>query len=278
MPETKLKSPKEIQVQVHRVLQLQALPQCVQDITRTLNSPVSTADDVAREIAKDPSFSAQVLKLVNSGFYGFTHPIASIAHATVLLGFSVMKTLVMSASVMGLLSRSVEGLWEHSLACARACAQLSRTLSVDEPEEVSAVGLLHDIGKMVLAEYLRPEFDAVMAAMRQDDLLLVEAERKVLGVTHAEIARWLLKKWNLPPDTVEPIAMHHTFTREGAFVQRTALVHLADVLVQAAGYGAGGGEPRLPGVDHAALAALDIGRESLPGIVDEIMVELEETA
>lgn len=221
------------------------------------------------------TFSAQVLKLINSGFYGFSSPVKSISHATVLLGFSAMKTLVMSTSMVGMLSRSFEGLWNHCLACARACSSLAQIMAMDDPEEISVVGLLHDIGKVVVQQYMKSEFEAIMSVVKNDDVLMLDAERTVFEVTHADIARWLLEKWNLPADVVEPIANHHSFDRELKFAERTAIVHLADILVRAAGCGSGG-DSRIPGVNHEALVLLHIEEKNLHGIMGEVLVELYE--
>ena len=111
----------EMRSMVEKVTSLPTLPGSVTRITRMLDDPDTTAAEVGREVEKDQVLSAKVLKLVNSGFYGFSQPIATIQHAMVLLGFSVVKTLVLSTSVLDMMSKSMAGLWRHSLACARYC-------------------------------------------------------------------------------------------------------------------------------------------------------------
>ena len=104
---------------VEKITSLPTLPGIVTRITSMLDNPQTTAAEVGKEIAKDQVLSAKVLKLVNSGFYGFSQPIATIPHAMVLLGFNVVKTLVLSTSVLDMMAQSMAGLWQHSLACAR---------------------------------------------------------------------------------------------------------------------------------------------------------------
>lgn len=258
---------------VMSIIRLHALPDSVMRVTSILNSPSSTAADVGREIGKDPAFSAQVLKLVNSGFYGFSNPVTSIPHATVLLGFSVMKTLVMSASMAGMIAGAIQGLWEHSLACARVSAMLARTLGADEPEELSALGLLHDIGKVVIAEYLKDEFAQIQQLVKDEDILFVEAEEKVMGVTHARIAEWLLRKWNLPAITVKAIAYHHNLTGGEDYSFRAAIVHTSDVLIRARGIGSGG-DTGIPALNPEILEIMKINRKDLVGIVKDMETEL----
>ena len=264
---------RSMKARVDRVLQIQALPESVSRIIRYLNNLDSSTEEIGREIAKDPAFSAEVLKLVNSGFYGFSQPVTSIAHATVLLGFNVMKTIVMSASVLGLMSASMSLFWKHSLACSRTCVLLARRLGAPEPEEYSAAGLLHDIGKIVMAQYLKDEFQAVMALVAKEKLLFVEAEKRALGVSHTEIARWLLEKWRLPPETVAPIILHHDeFDASAPYAQRVAIVHLADILVRADGIG--GGDKFIPPLNHEVMALLKLDVGHLSSIMDQMRVEL----
>lgn len=265
----------EIERVISRVFRLQALPMSVQRVTQVLNSNTATAEDAGREIARDVSLSAQVLKLVNSGFYGFTTPVTSLSHATVLLGFNVMRTLVMAASAGNIMSGSIGGLWQHSLACARVCALLTRRLGGDEPEELSAIGLLHDIGKVVYAEYFKPEFSAMQEIVQKEDILLAEAEVRVTGMDHAMVAELLLRRWKLPEATVMPIARHHSFNPDDQYASRTAIVHLADILTRAGGFGSGG-DRRIPAVQSAAMRQLDVSPADLASLAEEMMVELLE--
>ena len=93
-----------------------------------------------------------------------SQPISTIQHAMVLLGFNVVKTLVLSTSVLDMMSKSMAGLWQHSLACARTCAIIGRYLNLDDPEEISVTGLLHDLGKpaMDTSLWLTASFRALL--------------------------------------------------------------------------------------------------------------------
>lgn len=263
----------DIEHLVKRVFQLQSLPDAVLRISEVLNDNAATVDDVAREMARDVAFSAQVLKLVNSGFYGFKTPVTSLSHATVLLGFNVMRTLVMTASVGDMITGSFAGLWQHSVACARTCTLISRRLGGDEPEELGAVGLLHDIGKVVFAEYLKPEFAAMQQLVEQEDILLIEAERRVTGMDHGEVGEMLLRRWKLPEATVMPIAGHHAFNKGNPYAARSAVLCLADIIVRAAGCGSGG-DRRIPPVNPDVMDLLGMDAGALKSVMDECLPEL----
>ena len=254
---------------------LPTLPGAVVRITRMLDDPETTAVEVGREIEKDQVLSAKVLKLVNSGFYGFSQPISTIQHAMVLLGFNVVKTLVLSTSVLDMMSQSMSGLWQHSLACARTCAIIARHLGMDDPEEISVTGLLHDLGKVVLEAHVSEVFEAVMDRVKTQGMLFYKAEEDVMEVTHATVGGWLLDKWQLPGQLVEPIMYHHDFHPTRTHAARTGVVHLADILVRAEGFGSGG-DPRIPVLSEEAMKVMGVGEDDLQEIMDTMMDEMRD--
>lgn len=190
----------------------------------------------------------------------------------VLLGFGVVKTLVLSTTVLDMMSRSMAGLWQHSLACARTCGIIARFVDMDDPEEVSVTGLLHDLGKVVIEEHLPEEFKKVVEQIEGEDALFYEAEEAVLGVNHASIGAWLLDKWMLPGQLVNPIMFHHNFHPSRAHADRTAVVHIADILVRAEGFGSGG-DNRIPKISREAMETLQLGVDDLHEIMDTMQDE-----
>jgi putative nucleotidyltransferase with HDIG domain len=265
----------ELRRLVEKIQSLPTLPGIVTRITHMLDNPETTANAVGREIESDQVLSAKVLKLVNSGFYGFSQPIATIPHAMVLLGFNVVKTLVLSTSVLDMMSQSMAGLWQHSLACARTCGIVARHLDMDDPEEISVAGLLHDLGKVVMEAHLKEEFEKVLSQVRDRNALFYEAEQEVMGVTHANIGAWLLQKWKLPGQIVDPIMHHHDFHPVRAHADRTAVIHLSDILVRAEGYGSGG-DNRIPVVSEEALTKLDLTADDIRDIMDTMQGEMRD--
>ncbi len=258
---------------VSKIVRLPALPDNVLALQRLIRSPETTAETVGRAIARDQALSAQVLKLVNSGFYGFSTPVASISHAVVLLGFGALQTLLVSTAAVQLIGAAFPGLYPHSLACARIAYVLARRLGLDEPDELSTAGLLHDIGKMVLASHVPEEYEAVKRAVREKNMLFLEAETETMGVTHADIGAWLLAQWRLPAQTVEPIRHHHAFEPDMPFAERAATLHLADILARAEGVG-DPGDSRMPRLDVRALATLGIGLPDIRPLMDEAFDQL----
>jgi len=255
---------------VGRIVRLPTLPDNIAQIQKRMRAPDITTTEVGDVIGRDPPLAAQILKLVNSGFYGFTKPIASISHAVVLLGFGTIKTLLVSSAVSSMMIRCFPGLFPHSLACARMAFVLAQRLGLEDPEEISSAALLHDIGKIALADRLPDDFRAVARQVEDRNELFFEAENRILGVTHADIGEWLLEKWRLPPGATQPIGRHHRFAPNLPFAESTAILHLADILVRAEGVGFAG-DQRMPTPDPRAIEALGLRMADLRPIMDEGM-------
>jgi HD-like signal output (HDOD) protein len=111
-----------------------------------------------------------------------------------------------------------------------------------------------------------------MDLTQKQDLLIVEAEERIIHITHADIAKLLLSRWNIPASTVEPIANHHNFNPNSDYAVRTAIVHLADILVRSAGFGSGG-DTQIPELNPDVLKILQIKKEELPGIINEMFLD-----
>jgi putative nucleotidyltransferase with HDIG domain len=266
----------QVRARVEGTSNISTIPDIVSKLRRTMDSPSASAVGVGEEISKDQVLAAKVLRLVNSGFYGFRTPITTITQAMVLLGFDVVKTLVLSASVLDILelmNKYLSGLWEHSLATARVANALGERLRLPNPEEIAVAGLLHDLGKVVIAQRFPAEHKQIRETVEATGCLHLEAERQVLGVTHPEVGMWLLKKWGLPGKLVYPIAYHHAFHVSRDFADRTAIIHVADVACRAHGFG-WAGDGRVPAINREAWALLRLSVEDVAAVYQQLDGEL----
>ena len=267
----------QLRLQIEKVSNLPTLPGIVTRIAEMVDSPETTGRQLGMEIAKDQVISAKVLKLVNSGFYGFSQPITTIPHAVTLLGFNTVKSLVLSSTVLDLMKDSLPGLWEHSIACARACSIISNHLEMDDPEEISTAGLLHDLGKVILRQTMEREFRKVAQLVEKRDMLFYKAEEAVLGANHGEIGGWLLEKWALPDRLVQPIIDHHDFRATRDHARNTAVLHLADILCRAEAFGSGG-DRKIPRLELSALEILKMTIDDVAEIMGRMNEELRDIA
>lgn len=243
------------------------IPTVVTKVLALVDSGKSTAHDIAEALSNDQVLAAKVLKLVNSGVYGIRQPITTLSRATVLLGQDVVKTLVLSSSVLGVIDKMdlLSGLWEHSVATARAASLLSERLGLRKPEEVALSALLHDVGKVILAQAFPDQMPRVKGLVVERRCLIIEAEQEVFGVGHPEVASWLLKRWALPEELTTPIAHHNNFHPSRDYADRTAIVHVADVIARAKGMG-NPGDPRIPPINADAWKLLDLSIDDLAPI------------
>ena len=263
----------QLRLQIEKVGNLPTLPGIVTRIAEMVDSPETTGRMLGRELATDQVISAKVLKLVNSGFYGFSDPISTIQHAVTLLGFNTVKSLVLSSTVLDMMKDSLPGLWEHSIACARTCSIIAAHVELDDPEEISTIGLLHDLGKVILRQTMEREFRRIANHVDRADMLFYEAEEKALGANHGEMGGWLLEKWALPPRLVEPIVDHHDFRPNRDHAEHTAILHLAEILCRAEAFGSGG-DRKIPRLAPGALEILKIGIDDVREIMERMVEEL----
>ena len=263
---------------------LPTLPKVVTQITQLPQNPRTSAEEVGRAITMDQSLASKVLKLVNSAFYGFPGRINTITHAIVILGFNTVKNIVLTASIFeklggrgGSQSFDLEKFWLHSIGTGVVGREIARKINFRFQEEVFISGLLHDIGKVIAFKYLPEEFAQVCQYRDEKNCLLMEAEKKVMDVTHDEVGGWLGTKWNLPEDLRFSILYHH-FPKQGAKHETmVSVIHLADIFTRALGVGSGG-DNRIPIVDTGVWDKLRFSRPLLDKIYKDIDAELEKAS
>ncbi|MCA9772594.1 MAG: HDOD domain-containing protein [Myxococcales bacterium] len=224
-------------INLRNIDDLPTLPAVALRIAQSLNSPDVSIVQVGQEIERDQAICAKVLKLVNSPFYGFSGRIPSIQRALVLLGFNVVRSLVLGLSVFDRGGERVRDLWLHSLGVSTAAEILARKLQMPDADEIATAALLHDIGK-VLAHVKAPSFvDKVRDFAIENGCVTLHAEREVLGTDHAEMGRFMAEKWTLPRVITEVVAFHHAPDLAAAAARQAAVVHVADAIVKGFGYG-----------------------------------------
>lgn len=224
---------------VGRVESLPPFPRLYAELVTTLANQDATAADVARILGQDMAMCAKLLQMVNSAFFRLSRAITKVEQAVVYLGFGTIKQLVLTAEVFACprpsskLALLLEQMQEHALWVAR----LATAVTTDEShrEDAFMAGLLHDIGKLVLAVELPEVLEEVTAASATGECSLIEAERAVYGATHAQIGGYLLGLWGLPLSVVEAVANHHEPSRvDAAQCDILATTHIANALVHAA--------------------------------------------
>jgi putative nucleotidyltransferase with HDIG domain len=221
------------------IRKLPATPRLYAQVTEELRSPHSSLDTVAHLIRQDPVMSAKMLQLVNSAFFALAREVTDLLEAAMILGSERIKSLVLLAGVFSQyneaenVSPSIDLLLAHSIRVgiySRAIA-LVETKNAEIAEAAFTAGILHDIGKIVLAGNLPERYREVAALRAAKQLSVNEAEFEVFGANHAHVGACLLASWGLPLAILEALAWHHEPERssEKAF-SLLAAVHAANAL------------------------------------------------
>ncbi len=189
-------------------------------------------------IEKDPAIVLKLLKLVNSAFYGFSSKVSSLHQAVVLLGFNTVRNAVLSVSIMNAFkdANKLEGFdmnefWQHSVAVAVTSKHLARTTGMVSADDSFVSGLLHDVGKIILIQFIRSLFEKVWNQMKTTQKTFFEAESDTSPIDHAMIGAVLTRKWQLPEGLVDTIRYHHQPNMESDTFKMQSLVCLADMIV-----------------------------------------------
>ena len=249
------------------VKDLPTLPGVLQEVAVLVENPNSSSDQISRAISKDQVLSAKVLKMVNSPIYGFPGRIGSIQHALVLLGFNVVKGIIISTSVFDVMNENMRGLWEHSLGCALASSAIARAIGCKDPEEYAVAGLLHDIGKVVAAVQLPDSRAAIDALVKEKDISYRQAESEVLGFAHDRINLWLCNYWNLPVNLKEGLSYHHRPMSATLYPKVAQVVHVGNFLARLFGVG-NGGDDQISTLDDGVLETLELTPDVLFKVMD----------
>lgn len=197
---------------------LPSLPSLYDEVLDELQSPDASTAALGQIISKDMGMSAKILQLVNSAFFGLRSHIPNPTQAVILLGLDTVKILGLSARVFSQFDpvdlESVPPLgmlWEHSVGVSDFARKIAQAENADQKtiDYASIAGLLHDVGKLVLAAHFPQQYGQVIDRVMKNGLDLLEAERRELGATHTEVGAYLMGLWGLPTPIVDALYFHH---------------------------------------------------------------------
>lgn len=253
---------------------LPTLPGVVNKLNSLTENDKASVQEMARIVSSDQVLSARILRLANSPSYGF-YRVSTISNAMILLGVNVVKSLALSSSIFEIMEKNSLGLWEHSLGVGVAANLIARKLSLPECEEISTAALLHDIGKVIISLKCSEAEQLIRGAIQDHGMYMRDAEREIIDTDHAEVGGWLAKSWFLPDKLSEPITFHHDVAQSGNHRIKTAVVHIADALIKASGFG-DSGDCYVPQIQQIAWDVLKFDERLMAEIIDELEDKLVE--
>ncbi len=263
-----------------RVAHLASPPLVYHRMNTVLAHPHCGSADIARVISEDPGLTSRLLRLVNSGFFGFTQPIESVSKAVTVVGTAQIRDLALATSILSAFTPlphdtlDLEGFWLHSLACGVTARVIAHQRGVDNVERYFVAGLLHEIGSLVLMGGARELASEVAARVRATGEPQIVCERAVTGTDHCEIGAALMRAWRLPEALRQAVAWHHDPVGAGRHVDEASAVHVAEVMAHALGWG-WSGDGCVPAFRPEAWARLGLSIDLVPALVDEVDGQVE---
>jgi HD-like signal output (HDOD) protein len=231
--------------------QMPSVPGVIMRLSRMLEDPNITAEELGLVIQLDTKLTAQLLKISNSAYYGLNRNIMSMKEAVAILGIKALKSLVYAILSNKMLMADLQGygqldgaLWLNALTGATYAKHLAKYYSYPEPDTAFTASILRDLGKIVLNNHVQGGFEAIEAIALEKRIGFQQAEEEVLGYSHMQLGEHIAIKWQFPERLINTIRYHHTPSDAPKDMPKNdqlllAIVHLADGLSMMMGAGVG---------------------------------------
>ena len=235
----------KIQAIMAKVSSFPSMPGAAAKMLSLLNNPDISISQIEEILRFDQGLTANVLRLTNSAYFGFSAKIGSVRQAVVLLGAKRLIQLVLTSCVHSVMQKSVEGydlpageLWRHSIAVSVAAEALVKELRIPVADFVFTAALLHDVGKLALSDFVEGDLQKIEDTA-SPGIPFEVAEQFVLGIDHAEVGALILENWSFPPEIVRAVQWHHAPDAVEKTDSLIDIVHVANVLSLMVGTGMG---------------------------------------
>jgi putative nucleotidyltransferase with HDIG domain len=189
-----------------------SLPPIAVKVLQMVNDDYSSIKELEKIIGRDQAFSARLLRIANSPYYGRDRSIDTISTGILLIGFNTMKSLVVAASLKDLHRKFglfEQRLWEHSLGVSIAASLLAMETKLMMPEEAMIGGLIHDVGKTILNNSMPESYSVVVERVYEANQPFLDVENEMLGFNHCHVGGLIARKWKLPKNLETVAEFHH---------------------------------------------------------------------
>jgi len=237
---------RDIQPIIGKIAGLKPIPQVVHKVMALLEDPGSGMEELSRVVSHDPILTANLLRAVNSAYYGRPGKFESVHQAIVFLGMAEVADIVVMTSSAATLNQPQKGydlegggLWRYSLSSALLSRALAEKRGMEEKHLIFTAALLKDIGKVVLSQYVSESFEAIKGRVALGTHSFREAEKEVIGIDHAELGAMAAEAWKFGPRLVDMIRHHHSPLESELAGEAACVVYMGDILCMMTGIGVG---------------------------------------
>ena len=227
--------PDEIVMQVSS---FPSMPRAGIKLRELLSQEEVSLDEIEAILRHDPGLAANVLRLANSAYFGLRKKVGTLKHAVMLLGVKRFAQIAVSASMNKIMDKAVEGyclspgeLWLHSIAVSNTAEALARQKKLADTDDVFTPTLLHDMGKLILGQFVKEEWQSIQRITAQGVPLDI-AEHMVIGTDHAEIGALILARWSFPDGIVNAVRWHHNPEQINNSTTKLDMVYLSNLVCQ----------------------------------------------
>ena len=260
-------------------IKLPEMPSTAIELNEIVEDPTASVHSIAEVVNKSPSLATLLLKIVNSSFYGFPSKINNISPAVTIIGTREISGLALGLSIVKAFKDipkeiiDISSFLRHSIACGIISRILAAKKNLPQTEQMFVSGLLHDIGRLIIYQYFPDQARTLLGQAARSDNLLYQQEKSYLGGSHTLIGKYLLKEWKLPLELENNIFFHHNPSAAHDPVM-AAIIHLADIMVNALRLGSSG-EKFVPHFDDKAWDILEMSPGSFETIIQHAIHQLE---
>ncbi|MBU2480021.1 MAG: HDOD domain-containing protein, partial [Proteobacteria bacterium] len=225
---------------------LKPIPAVTNQLLAAVDAPGSSMETIAQVIQYDPVITASILKTCNTAYFGLKHPAESIKDAVSMLGIDQVIELALIKSGVQTLSGAQEGygleagdMWQYSVSSAIIAKQVAIKLALKNKSTIFTSALIKDIGKIILEKYVSNTSGKIAYLVEHKKFSFLEAEKKILGIDHAELGAMIAKQWKFSPRMIKIIRHHHLSDETMIKDKEIAAVYLADCICMMMGTGVG---------------------------------------
>jgi HD-like signal output (HDOD) protein len=260
------------------------MPQTLTRILAAIENPNMNISELEKLVKLDTTFSFKILSLANSAFYGANQKITNMQMALSLLGFNLIKSLAFQASTNQYFTNSItnqyfsaQSLWKHSVGVAVCSRMLSRRTRIGNAEDFFTMGILHDMGLLIEAQFYPEQLLDVLTRAQNQSPALFELEKEVFGLDHASVTNLLCEKWSLPNNIGMILNFHHMpLQAPEEFRPSANIIYLADKITMKSQFGFV--YPRGEEYDAEVVASMNMDPGDLEILLEDFQAESDKVS